>query len=121
MEKLWEKIKKSVDVDWGKIKKSVAEGVSTAAEKTEEYTKMGKAKLDVLGVKHKISKKFTELGGIVYDAAKDNKTKEVFQSPEVQVLIKSLNELEAELGEKESSFEELKNTSETEESNEKKE
>ena len=37
MEKLWER-----------IRKSVVEGVSVAAEKTEEFTKLGKLKLEIL-------------------------------------------------------------------------
>ena len=103
MEKLWEK-----------IKKTVKEGVATAAEKTEEYTKLGKAKLDVLTIKRKISKNFTELGGIVYDAVKDKKTEEALNSPEAKNLIVSLEKLEEELSEKETTFEDLKKKSEPE-------
>ena len=105
---------------WQKIKKSVADGVSTAAEKTGEYTKIGKAKIDVLAVKRKISKQFTELGGIVYDAVKEQKSGEVLDSPEAKDLINKLEDLEKELSEKEDIFENLKTKSEPEEKKEKK-
>ncbi|MFC1651036.1 hypothetical protein ACFL2X_05645, partial [Candidatus Latescibacterota bacterium] len=86
MEKLWEK-----------IKKSVSEGVSIAAEKTEEYSKIGKNKLETLNIKRKISKTFTELGGITYDSIKAGNTEEIMKSSDVENLIDGLKKLEAEL------------------------
>ncbi|MFC1694426.1 hypothetical protein ACFL1R_13095, partial [Candidatus Latescibacterota bacterium] len=71
---------KKVITLWEKVKKSVVEGVSVAAGKTEEYTKLGKAKLDFLAVKRKISKQFAELGGIIYDAVKAKNVDEVLDS-----------------------------------------
>jgi mannitol-1-phosphate/altronate dehydrogenase len=94
---------------WDKVKKSVMDGVNAAAEKTEELTKLGKMKLEILNIKHKISKQFTELGGIVFDAVKTEKTKDVMKSDEFQAIIKSLNELEADLIMKEKTFDEMKN------------
>lgn len=97
MEKLWEK-----------IRKSVAEGVSIAAEKTEEYTKLGKSKLEILNTKRKISKIFTELGGIIYDSIKAGNTEEILKSSIVEDLIDTLKQLESELDSKEQKFEEMK-------------
>jgi hypothetical protein len=94
---------------WDKVKKSVMDGVNAAAEKTEELTKLGKMKLDILNIKHKISKQFTELGGIVFDAVKNEKTKDVMKSDEFQAIIKSLNELETDLTLKEKIFDDMKN------------
>lgn len=95
---------------WEKISKTVVDGVTTAAEKTEEYTKLGKAKIDVLAVKRKITKNFTELGGILYETAKTGKTGDAFKNPEVTALIDSLKGLEKELEEKDALFEALKKT-----------
>lgn len=97
MEKLWEK-----------IRKSIAEGVSVAAEKTEEYTKLGKSKLEILNTKRKISKIFTELGGIIYDSIKAGNTEEILKSSIVEDLIDTLKQLESELDSKEQKFEEMK-------------
>ena len=99
---------------WEKISKTVVDGVTTAAEKTEEYTRLGRAKIDVLSVKRKVTKNFTELGGIIYDAAKSGQTGEIFESPEVVVLIDSLKALDKELEEKEALFEEMKKKTDTE-------
>ena len=96
MEKLWEK-----------IKKSVMDGVTTAAEKTEEYTKMGKIKLDVLSVKHKISRSFAELGGLIYDAIREDKGEEALSSDDVKTILDRLNELDEELARKENILEDM--------------
>ena len=100
---------------WGKIRKSVLDGVTVAAEKTEEYTKLGKAKFNILAVKRKISKQFAELGGIMYDAIKEKKAEEALKSSEVVNLIKSLQELEKDITEKEEALEEQKKKSKSEE------
>jgi uncharacterized membrane protein len=86
---------------WDKIRKSVVEGVTIAAEKTEEYTKLGKAKIEILNTKRKISAKFTELGSILYDA------------------INAIKEFESELESKEQKFEEMKNKPESEDKTDK--
>ena len=93
---------------WEKIRKSVVEGVTIAAEKTEELTKLGKAKIEILNSKRKISAKFTELGSILYDAIKDGNTVEVIKSGKVEELVNAIKEFESELESKEQKFEEMK-------------
>ena len=93
---------------WEKIKKSVVDGVSMAAEKTEEFTKLGKAKIEILSTKRKISAKFTELGSILYDAIKEGNTEEAIKSSKVEELLKNVKALEAELDSKEEKLEDLK-------------
>ena len=93
---------------WERIRKSVAEGVSVAAEKTEEFTKLGKLKFEILNTKRKISKSFTELGSMTYDAFKEGKTNEIAKSSEVKDLINTIKELEAELDGIEQKFDEMK-------------
>ncbi len=97
MEKLWER-----------VRKTVVDGMSVAAEKTEEVTKLGKAKIDILTTKRKITKAYSELGGLTYEAIKVGKTDEVMESDDVKKLIGQLKELEAELDIREEAFENLK-------------
>ena len=97
MEKLWER-----------VKKSVVEGATFAAEKTEERTKLGKAKIEILNTKHRISKSFTELGGLAYDSLKAGKADEVAKSKEIKAVISSIQKLEKELDEKEKAYEEMR-------------
>ena len=51
---------------WEDIKKKLKEGVTVAAEKTEEYTKIGKVKVEILNINRNIDKTFTNLGREVY-------------------------------------------------------
>ena len=97
-----------MDKLWDKIKKSVSEGVSLAAEKTEEYSKLGKAKIEILNTKRKISKAFTELGGITYESIKAGNTDEIMKSSAVEELIDEVKKLEAELEIREQKMEEMK-------------
>ena len=100
---------------WERISKSFVNGVTVAAEKTEEFTKLGKAKLEILNTKRKISKSFTELGGITYDAIKTKKTEELLKKSEVKELVNTIKELEADLDSKEEIYGDLKKKTETKE------
>ncbi len=51
---------------WDDIAKTIREGVDTVVEKTEELTKIGKIKIDILNIKRNVQKNFSELGGRVY-------------------------------------------------------
>ena len=93
---------------WEKIKSSVIESVNIAAEKTEEYTKIGKAKLDVITVKRKISKSFTELGGLIYTGSKESKLEKLVKSDEVTKLIEDIKVFEDDLLTKEKALDEIK-------------
>ena len=93
---------------WEKIKKTVVDGVAIAAEKTEEYTRLGKAKLEVLAVKRKITKLQTDLGAHIYRAAKDGKTDGVFDSEAVKGMVGELRDLETEFDQKEAEFQDLR-------------
>ena len=92
---------------WGKIKKTVMEGVNIAAEKTEELTKLGKVKLDILNLKYKISRKFTELGGITYEAIKKDDVSKTLKSENTVALIEAIKKLESDLESKEKRYEEM--------------
>ncbi|MFA6472418.1 MAG: hypothetical protein WCU00_10295 [Candidatus Latescibacterota bacterium] len=94
---------------WGKIKKTVTDGVTVASEKTEEFTKFGKAKLDVLNTRRKITKKHGEMGRIIYTMLKEGKTgNKILQTEEVEKLVDTLKSLDSELEEKEKICETLK-------------
>ena len=99
---------------WGKIKKSVMDGASFAAEKTEELTKLGKVKIEILNLKRKISNNFTELGGITYEALKSENVEEELKSEKVNALISTIKELESELETKENIYDEMSKKSNSE-------
>ncbi len=93
---------------WEDIKKSLKEGVDFAINKTEEYTKVGKIKLDVLGIKRRIERAFTELGGISYHHSTSNKKTVLTNTKVFKEIISKINELKVELEEKEKELEKIK-------------
>ncbi len=93
---------------WGKIKKTVADGVAVAAEKTEEYTRLGKAKLDILTIRRSITQKRTELGSAVYAAVKEGRTDAAFTSDAVRGYIAELDRLDKELEDKQAQYDVLR-------------
>jgi predicted RNase H-like nuclease (RuvC/YqgF family) len=95
MESLWEKVKK---------------GFILAAERSEELTKIGKLKLDILGMHRKIKQNFEELGGKVYELSKSGRRKNpITNDEEVLKLIKRIKQLEKKLSEEEKEREDLLN------------
>lgn len=93
---------------WERIRKTVVDGVTIAAEKTEEYTRLGKAKLDVLAVKRKITKLQTDLGAHIYQAVNEGRTDGVFDSEAVKGMVNELRGLETELGQKDVVYQDLR-------------
>ncbi|OQX55598.1 MAG: hypothetical protein B5M53_04040 [Candidatus Cloacimonas sp. 4484_209] len=83
METLWEKVKK---------------GFILAAERTDEFTKIGKLRIDIAGIHRKIKQNFEELGGKVYAQLKSGKRKKAIEdNADVKRLVDEIKELEKEL------------------------
>lgn len=62
-----------MDMDnmWERIKKSLRDGAVMSAEKIEEYTKIGKLKIDEMSAKRRIERNFLDIGERFYDLAQD--------------------------------------------------
>ncbi len=82
---------------WEKLKKGFMEGIQTATDKTSEYTKIGRIKIDVLGLKKEIEEKFIELGGRTYHFVTEEKKYNLKGEKEIAQLIERIKELETEL------------------------
>ena len=57
---------------WDDIARTIRDGVGTVVEKTEELTKIGKIKVDIINIKRNVDKNFSELGGKVYHLIVEN-------------------------------------------------
>ncbi len=82
---------------WEDIKKELSGGFQTVADKTSEYTKLGRIKIDVLGLKKEIEEKFIELGGRVYQRAIEENINSINKDMHISQLILQIKELEQEL------------------------
>lgn len=58
---------------WTKMKSGIKDGAVFSANKIEQYSKIGKLKVDQFGVKKKIETLHNDMGVRLYDLFKDNK------------------------------------------------
>lgn len=93
---------------WDEVKKVVKDGYVVAATKTEEYTKIGKIKFDILNIKRSIHKKFTEIGGKTHQLIIDDADVLVAADEDIKVLMADVLSLENEMKEKESIIDTIK-------------
>ena len=92
---------------WDDIAKTIREGVDTVVGKTEEYTKIGKIKIDIINIKRNVEKNFSELGGRVYHLMVEQKKTQIAGDKEVTKIIDSVKLLEKELQDKKTELESL--------------
>ncbi len=90
---------------WDDIAKTIREGVDTVVEKTEELTRIGRIKVDILNIKRNIDKNFSELGGRVYHLLVEENKRQVAGDKEVKELLECIKILEKELNAKKAELE----------------
>lgn len=91
-----------MDSLWEKIKQSVIDSASVAAEKAEYLGKIGRARLDIAETRHAIRDRFTDLGGLVYENLQSEKApSDLSGKEEVKQLIKTIADHEDELRKRE--------------------
>ena len=96
------------------ITKGIKEGITVVADKTDEFTKIGRLKVEIVSIKRNIEKKFTELGGRVYHAITVDKVGDIGDDAEVKRLVSDLGDLEQKLNDKNAEIEKVKETKEAE-------
>ncbi len=85
---------------WENFSNVFKKGVSVVAKKTDEYTKIGKIKVDIIGIKREIDKQFTELGGKVFHLIAEENNTRVAANQDVKDIIDKVKELNIKLNEK---------------------
>jgi phenylalanyl-tRNA synthetase alpha subunit len=85
---------------WDDLVNMFKKGVSTVAKKTDEYTKIGKIKVDIIGIKRDIDKKFNELGGKTFQLIAEEGNTKVAVNEEVKTIIESIKALNVNLDQK---------------------
>ncbi len=93
---------------------NIRDGLELVVDKTEEYGKIGKLKVDIFSIKRNIEKQFTELGGRTYEILNGEGPKTVAKDEEVKKIVEELQGLEKQLQEKEVEIEKVKEEKEKE-------
>jgi hypothetical protein len=97
-----------MSTNWEEVRTSIQEFFSSAAEKTDEFIKVGKRKLSMAEIKRNITGQYAELGGRVYHLARQGEAGMVESDEEVELLVSRIHKLEDELKAKEMEIEEIK-------------
>lgn len=93
---------------------SIRDGLELVVDKTEEYSKIGKLKVDIFTIKRNIEKQFTELGGRAYDILNGDKTAAVQDDEEIKKIVEDIQSLEKQLNEKQVEIDKVKEEKEKE-------
>ncbi|MCR4437821.1 MAG: hypothetical protein QHJ34_02100 [bacterium] len=93
---------------WDDIRKSLKQGLETVADYTDQYTKIGRLKVDETAIKHSINRLFAELGGRVYELLAQDARSQVAADEKVSSLVGRIRELEGKLRQKQAETEKIK-------------
>jgi prefoldin subunit 5 len=85
---------------WDKIKKSVIDTLNEAIDKTEELTSVGRIKLEILQLEHRLDEHYAELGKFVYQNLSEQPGILVLEG-KISELKKAIDELKEQLRQKE--------------------
>ncbi len=88
-----------MDIDnvWERIKKGLKDGASLSMEKIEEYTKIGKLKIEEFSAKRKIERNFVDVGERVFELLTDGKGSEIEKDILISNSVENVNKLKKEL------------------------
>jgi hypothetical protein len=86
-----------MDSAWEKIKKSVKEGAALSIEKIEEYSKVGKLKVEEFAAKRKVERNFMEIGERVFELITADKKADPASDVSVKKAISNVKALRDEL------------------------
>ena len=93
---------------------NIRDGLELVVDKTEEYGKIGKLKVDIFSIKRNIEKQFTELGGRTFEVLTGEGPKSVAKDEEVKKIVEELQGLEEQLQQKEAEIAQVKEDKEKE-------
>jgi len=82
---------------WEKIKKNFKEGAAVSIDKIEEYSKIGKLKIEEFAAKKKIERNCVDIGERVFDLMDSGKDSEVAVDLAVKKSIENIRGLNKEL------------------------
>ncbi len=88
-----------VDNVWEKIRRGVKEGAALSMEKIEEYTRIGKLKIDEFSVKRKIERNYVDIGERVFELLAEDKGSEIEKDILITNAVDNINALKEELEE----------------------
>jgi len=96
-----------MDNMWEKIKKSLKDGAALSMEKIEEYTKLGKLKVEEMSANRKIERNFIDMGERVFDLMEEGKAETIADDLTVKKAVENISALREEIEELERKMKEV--------------
>jgi hypothetical protein len=96
-----------MDTMWEKIKKGIKEGAVYSMEKIEEYSKIGKLKVEEIAAKRKITRNFIDIGERTFDLIQSDKGGEVDGDLAIKTSMENIRALREEIDEIERKIREI--------------
>ncbi len=93
---------------WDDLKRTLKTGFNTAADKTEEYAKIGKIKVEIMNLKRTLDRHYTDLGKDVFEMLGKGKTEDVAGSAKVKDFISKIKALQMDMQKKDAEIEMVK-------------
>jgi hypothetical protein len=82
---------------WKEVTTWLSETTKSAIKETEDLARLGRVRMEVLGINTALNDKFTALGGVVYEMIKKGGQSSIKNDPKVKKLAAEIAELEARL------------------------
>jgi len=86
-----------MDNMWERIKRGLKEGAAISVEKIEEYTKIGKLKIDEMAAKRKIEHNYMDIGERFFDLCSDGKEGNASEDLIIKKAVETINSLNSEI------------------------
>ncbi|MBN1604512.1 MAG: hypothetical protein JW915_23080 [Chitinispirillaceae bacterium] len=86
-----------MDTVWEKIKKGLRDGASVSMEKIEEFSKIGKLKIEEVAAKRKIERNYADIGERVFDMIEEGKSSDLGNDLSVKKSVENIVALREEL------------------------
>jgi len=86
-----------LDNAWTKIKKGVKDGATLSMEKIEEYSKIGKLKVEEFATKKKVERNYCNIGQALYGLVEAGQTQDIVNDAAVKKSIANIRILREEL------------------------
>jgi hypothetical protein len=82
---------------WDDVKNAILDGYVYAADKADELTQIGRAKVEVLRTNRTIARTMSEMGGRVFDLYEAGREADIQQDESIRKTVESIRGLRAEV------------------------
>lgn len=85
---------------WDKIKRNIIDSFNVALDKTEELTSIGRIKIEILQIEHKLDEKYSDLGKLIFKRV-NTESDHILLDEEILCMKDELSRLNEQLTKKE--------------------